>query len=216
MISVDVSSKMLEYAKKNYPHELIEYHVGDILGEFPFPNSVFDKLFAVHVFHFIRDLRQALSGFHKILKPGGQMSFTTLTANSWIFRSLKELSESEAWHPYMKDYPKYFPELLDFSNKEDVRQRVLDLLEASEFHVVHLEVMLDTSYEFEDIETFLEIICSCNPCIDNIPKKLYQLFKYDVKKLITSYAGIPVDSKGIDFRHDYIWGIVERTENLLK
>jgi len=57
LYSVDVSDKMIAYAKKHYTHERIEYGVGDIFEKFPFPNVKFDKIFAVNVLPYIRDIR---------------------------------------------------------------------------------------------------------------------------------------------------------------
>ncbi|ODM94939.1 Juvenile hormone acid O-methyltransferase [Orchesella cincta] len=212
MYSVDVSIKMFEFAKKNYSHERITYGVGDVLDNtFPFEDVKFDKIFALHVLHFVRDIRTMLSGFHKILKPNGQFGFTTLTCNAWIFRSLKELSESENWSPYMKDYSKYFPSWLDFPKGRE-QQDIRELFQSSGFHVVHLEFLRDRDYQFENINTntFLEICAACNPCSNNIPANLNQAFKEDLRKLLTGYAGIPTNSKRINFKHDYIWGVIEK------
>jgi cyclopropane fatty-acyl-phospholipid synthase-like methyltransferase len=58
MFSVDISKEMLEHAKKAYPSPRISYAVGDILSDdFQHRNMKFDKIFAVHVLHFVKNYR---------------------------------------------------------------------------------------------------------------------------------------------------------------
>lgn len=57
LYSVDISDKMIEFAKKEYTHPSIEYAVGDIVGNFPFEEIKFDKIFSIYVLHFVRDFR---------------------------------------------------------------------------------------------------------------------------------------------------------------
>lgn len=56
MYSVDISEKMIEFAREKYPHPRITYEKGDILNDFPFPDVQFDKAFAIYVFHFVPDM----------------------------------------------------------------------------------------------------------------------------------------------------------------
>ncbi|ODM98104.1 Juvenile hormone acid O-methyltransferase [Orchesella cincta] len=166
MYSVDVSIKMLEFAKKNYSHERITYGVGDILDNtFPFEDVKFDKIFAVH--------NDAL---------GISQNFKTQRP-IWIHYS----------HGQRLDIP-----WLDFPKGRE-QQDIRELFQSSGFHVVHLEFLRDRDYQFENINTFLEICAACNPCSNNIPVNLNQAFKEDLRKLLTGYAGIPTNSNASNF-----------------
>lgn len=57
LYSVDISDKMIEFAKKEYSHPSINYAVGNIVGEFPYENIKFDKLISIYVLHFVKDYR---------------------------------------------------------------------------------------------------------------------------------------------------------------
>ncbi|ODM94938.1 Juvenile hormone acid O-methyltransferase [Orchesella cincta] len=212
MYSVDVSPKMLAYAKQHFPHDRITYGLGNILDwdglEFPFRNVKFDKIIAINVFHFIRHMRTALAGLHRILKPGGQIGFTIALADCCIFQAFTELAESESWKNYMRDYRRFYPQWSEFPKGEE-HKAMTELMESCGFKVVQMEFIL-RSYQFDTIEDFLDLSLSLNPCIDNIPKSLHGALKEDIRKIYTRNAGIPRDSKQIDFQYRFIWGVVEK------
>lgn len=56
LYSVDISDKMIEFAKREYSHPCISYAVGNILEDFPF-DTKFDKIISIYVLHFVRDFR---------------------------------------------------------------------------------------------------------------------------------------------------------------
>jgi len=208
MYSVDVSSKMLAYGQMNYPHQRINYGVGDVLTKFPFENVTFDKIFAVNVFHYIRDIRTALFEFRKLLKLNGQFGFMTALADFGIFQAYKELSESKMWKGYMEDYIQFYPEWSNYPKGQE-RSGLQDLLESCGFHVSKLEV-LQWSFYFDSIDTLLEISLSANPCIDNIPPNLHEPLKEDLRKIFTGHAGIPLESAAVDISFSFVWGILEK------
>lgn len=59
LFSVDISDKMVEFAKKEYAHPRVTYAVGDILGDFPYKDQEFDKIISIYVLHFVKDFRYA-------------------------------------------------------------------------------------------------------------------------------------------------------------
>ena len=56
--AVDISPKMVEYAKSHFSHPRVSYTVGNILSnDFPLANLMFDKIFSVYVFYYVKDYR---------------------------------------------------------------------------------------------------------------------------------------------------------------
>jgi len=102
LYSVDVSEKMIEYAKRNYPSPSTTYALGNILSEkFAFQHIKFDKIFAILVLHFVKEYKQALKLFFECLKPGGQVGCLTITRSCGL-EIYHMLEESEKWMKYMQ------------------------------------------------------------------------------------------------------------------
>lgn len=70
-LGIDISERLIEIAKKQYPEA--EFQVADALN-LPFPENFFDKVFSVSVLHNIpsKDFQfQYLKEIKRVLKPGG-------------------------------------------------------------------------------------------------------------------------------------------------
>jgi len=82
---IDVSEKLIDIAKKNYPKA--KFIVGDALN-LPFSNSFFDAVFSIAVIHQIpsNELRSVfLKEAKRVLKPNGRMILTV-----WKFHQLDQ------------------------------------------------------------------------------------------------------------------------------
>ncbi len=74
--AIDISPEAIEYAKKNWHVQNIEFGVGDCLS-IPFPDSTFDEIAAFEVFEHLTDWRKFLSELRRVLKPGGVVYIST-------------------------------------------------------------------------------------------------------------------------------------------
>jgi hypothetical protein len=57
-----MSSKMLRFAKKQYPNPRVNYFLGNIMDDVNYDNFAlrlikFDKIFSIYAFHFIKNYR---------------------------------------------------------------------------------------------------------------------------------------------------------------
>jgi tRNA (uracil-5-)-methyltransferase TRM9 len=88
-IGVDFSEKLIEIAKKRFPEA--KFQVADALN-LPFPNSFFDKVYSIAVFHHIpsKEFRQRfLKEIRRVLKPEGLLILTCW--NLWQKSKTKSL-----------------------------------------------------------------------------------------------------------------------------
>lgn len=86
---IDVSEKMIEIAKKNYPQG--KFLVADVLN-LPFPQNYFNEVFAIALLHHIpsESLRlQSLSEIKRVLKPEGLLIISVW--NAWKAKNKSNL-----------------------------------------------------------------------------------------------------------------------------
>jgi ubiquinone/menaquinone biosynthesis C-methylase UbiE len=90
---VDISPKMIEWAKKNAREEgvegMTEFLVADAQG-LPFGDGEFDAVICESVLAFVQDDGKALFEFARVLKKGG---FVGLTEATWVKKPTPEMVE---------------------------------------------------------------------------------------------------------------------------
>lgn len=75
VIGVDLSKKMIDKAKENSKHLLIEYNQMSI-EDIEFEEEQFDIVFSSLTFHYIEDLNVVFSKINRFLKKGGNFVFS--------------------------------------------------------------------------------------------------------------------------------------------
>ena len=80
---IDISEKMLEKAKaKAHARGLaIDYRIGDAENP-PFPDNSFDVVFNRHLLWTLPHPQDALNGWYRVLKPGGQVAIVEGVSNN--------------------------------------------------------------------------------------------------------------------------------------
>lgn len=73
---VDISEEAIQYAKKNWAADNIEFVVGSAM-DIPFPDNSFDTISAFEVFEHLDDWRKFLSEIKRVLKPRGVVYIST-------------------------------------------------------------------------------------------------------------------------------------------
>ncbi len=97
LVGIDISNKLIEFAKKNSTHKNISYYVGDSLGQI---EERFDLIYVFGVFLHLTDemLSDLIASFHKVLKDGGRIVFIEPLLNNRIekeevvlYRTIEEM-----------------------------------------------------------------------------------------------------------------------------
>ena len=88
LVGVDISSEMLQQARKKIgPDERVTLRKGNV-EQLPFDDGVFDVVVSTSAFHYYRQPEQALSELRRVLRPGGQLAMMDWNANHWLWRIL--------------------------------------------------------------------------------------------------------------------------------
>jgi ubiquinone/menaquinone biosynthesis C-methylase UbiE len=81
VVGIDLSEKMIRYAKSKYPH--IEFRLGD-MTKLPFPANSFDGILASYsLIHLTKDaIAPVVARLYEILRPGGLIYLSVQSGNS--------------------------------------------------------------------------------------------------------------------------------------
>lgn len=75
IIGIDISSKLIEIAKQNYPE--IDFRVGNMEDLSDFSSSSFDLVYSSLAMHYLESWEKVLSEISRVLKKEGQFIFST-------------------------------------------------------------------------------------------------------------------------------------------
>ncbi|XP_023231741.1 juvenile hormone acid O-methyltransferase-like isoform X2 [Centruroides sculpturatus] len=102
IVAIDIDPNYIEYARKTYFHEKIEFKTQNIL-EKPDPEEVgkYDKVVSFHAFHLIPDYEKLFNVISTLLKPGGHFFFI-IVPNFRIFSIIRDLSTDKEWTKHIK------------------------------------------------------------------------------------------------------------------
>lgn len=73
VVGVDISEKMVDIAKREYPE--INFNVASV-EDLPFPENRFDIVASSLVFHYIQDLTKVFKEVNRVLKTSGSLIFS--------------------------------------------------------------------------------------------------------------------------------------------
>lgn len=74
LVGLDASKELIAFAQQNTPRGWFTVH--DLNKPLPFEDNYFDKIFASLTVFYIKNLRQLFAENYRVLKPGGQFSFS--------------------------------------------------------------------------------------------------------------------------------------------
>lgn len=75
VVGIDVSERMLQRARRDWPAERIEYRRAD-LEEVDLPHASFDLVYSSLAFHYLVRLADLIARIHAALVPGGRLVFS--------------------------------------------------------------------------------------------------------------------------------------------
>ncbi|KAF5299216.1 hypothetical protein FQA39_LY02389 [Lamprigera yunnana] len=111
LVAVDVSPKMIQYAKKTYnANSKIKFTQMDISTD-NIPKNYyghFDHITSFFCLNMIYDQRKAFSNIYNMLKPGGNLLLSCAT-DSVFYDIYKSMAEDEKWKMYCKHVKNAIP-----------------------------------------------------------------------------------------------------------
>jgi len=208
--AIDVSSKMVTHAREKFPHPRVTYNIGSILeDDFPLKDLQFDRIFAIYVFHYIKDYKEALHRFYKLLKPGSQFGFTVL-ARSNLFKMYTLLGEDPRFKPYMHGYQKFIPQWYEEEETaEHAEESFRKAVTNSGFTVTHMKIHRQKFFH-PKIETLIELYFALNPFIISIPESLHGELRQAYRENTIRIYKLAPDATSVETQHEMLTVVVEK------
>ncbi|KAH7965359.1 hypothetical protein HPB49_006452 [Dermacentor silvarum] len=107
IVAVDFSPKMLEFAKKHFPHPRIEYKqldIGHDVDNFLAEHGTFQRVYSLRTLHWAKDQARAFSNIARLMAPGGECILLFL-GRCDTFDFMRRMAQLEPWTKYSHDVP---------------------------------------------------------------------------------------------------------------
>ncbi|XP_023217903.1 uncharacterized protein LOC111620237 [Centruroides sculpturatus] len=180
LVAIDVDPSSIEYARKTYFDEKIEYKTQDILKGMDLEETrKYDKIVSFFTFHLIHDFKKLFSVLSSILKPGGFFFFIIVT-KAHMFTFMRELEAIEEWSKYIKT-----EELLSLIpptvNWEDAETEFKKFVSEFKLRVTNSKCD-DISMPFVNKKQFLDFFLAI------LPKAVFKNMEPDIKRRLWKLA----------------------------
>lgn len=151
LTGVDISEKMIAFARQTYPQPKIEFKQFDIVNGNPKELHQVDHITSFYLFNWIQDKDQkaALQNIYNLLKPGGDCLHMFLV-NASIFDAYKEMSRNPKWSKYMEDVDKF---ITPYQKSNNPKAEFESLLNETQFSNIQVKVR-DKIIAYDDMSNF--------------------------------------------------------------
>ncbi len=154
VVGVDISSGLIEYAKKSYP--TLEFEVMD-MENLDFPKGSFDFVYSSLVMHYVDSWDSTFQSVSKLLKRGGKFLFSTHHPVRWGADSTGVKSERSVLLGYKKNKELKTCELLgDYLNTRKIDDIWFGDFKVSYVHRSIQEILSDILKSDFELVDFLE------------------------------------------------------------
>ncbi|XP_018007672.1 juvenile hormone acid O-methyltransferase [Hyalella azteca] len=183
VVAVDVSPRMVDFAAKNFAHNIIDFRHLDIEKEEnprqKFPEG-FSKIFSLYCLHWVRDQPSCLENLFTLLRPSGEALLVFLAANP-LFDVYETLSMDPKWQPYMKDVSNFVPV---HQHQKDPAALFARAAEDAGFEVLTCQAP-EMKFVFDNINYLKNAVKAVNPFISRMPVEEQEEFLAAVMQLLS-------------------------------
>uniref|UniRef100_A0A1Y1LF13 Methyltransferase type 12 domain-containing protein n=1 Tax=Photinus pyralis TaxID=7054 RepID=A0A1Y1LF13_PHOPY len=139
VIGIDRDRTVVEYANAKYGGGKLRFQHVDIVHDRNFVDShlnYFDHVVSFSCLHFVREQETALKHIHKMLRPGGDFSFSCVTSSNF-FKVIAHMALTDKWRPHIADYENF---ISPYQFSQNPLGELEDLLVKAGFRVTNLTI----------------------------------------------------------------------------
>ncbi|CAD7079457.1 unnamed protein product [Hermetia illucens] len=168
LVGVDVSEKMIKYAKRLYECEDVHFQTLDIengdidlfLKDYP---EGFDHITSFYCLQWVRDQKKGMKNIYNLLKPAGDCFFAYPVKHA-VFEIYEELAKIPRWNTFMASNCDFFA---SFINQDNAADTIYKFLKLTGFRYYNVE-MVDKRMTYTGLDNILGFITTINPIIPKI------------------------------------------------
>lgn len=160
----DLSTKMVEYARKKYANSRIsfeQFNIGiDLEKQSISDIEPFDHITSFYCLHWLQNQQKVAQNLYKLCKPNGDILIVFLTQHPY-FDIYEQLAASERWAQHMTDVARFMP---PFRKSDDAAEELSSILGEAGFRDYQVELR-EYKYIFHGINTLKRESCALSPAI---------------------------------------------------
>jgi SAM-dependent methyltransferase len=154
VVGVDISSGLIEEAKKSYPE--VEFYEMD-MEKLEFPEDSFDFVYSSLVMHYLEDWKKALANIYTVIKPGAIFLFSTHHPAVWGAERNRDHGNRNSLLGYKKNKDKGECEIFgDYLNPRKINDIWFNEFEVSYYHRPMEDIIRDILVTGFTVVDFLE------------------------------------------------------------
>lgn len=200
IVAVDFSPKMLEYAKKHFPHPRIEYKLLDIghdVENFLAEHGTFQRVYSLRTLHWAKDQARAFSNIARLMAPGGECILLFL-GRCDTFDFMRRMAQLEPWTKYSHVFENAVPKTQDIADVGKLKSYVESLVSLAGMTLITLDVWQRKS-SFLDTENAVEMFLMANPVSPILPEEEKASFIADARKHIPAWRDAYQENNPLPF-----------------
>ncbi|KAM7281598.1 uncharacterized protein ISCGN_006274 [Ixodes scapularis] len=164
-VAVDASEDMLKYAREHFAHPKICYAALDILADdvsdFVERYGLFDRVYSLLCFNWLKDQEKALKNVVKLMKPGGEALFW-FNARTPQMRFRKTLAGMQRWSKYAQICGGDIPPTVDLTGEEELLSYMLGILKRADLVPSMCQVRRDPTERYTSPEHLTQDLMATN------------------------------------------------------
>lgn len=154
VVGIDISSGLIDYAKKSYPK--IEFHVMD-MEKLEFPDNSFDYIYSSLTLHYVDSWVKPLMEIRRVLKNKGIFLFSTHHPVKWGAEKVEENGQKTLLMGYSKNKKDKTCRIYgDYLNTRKIKDVWFDEFEVSYYHKSMSSIITDIIKSKFEIIDFIE------------------------------------------------------------
>ncbi|XP_042149959.1 juvenile hormone acid O-methyltransferase-like [Ixodes scapularis] len=185
IVAIDVSPRMVKYAKENFAHPQIAYKVHDIESDVSGllkKYGKFERVYSFFALNWAEDLGAALRNVAALMTDDGEclLVFPARIAFFVVWRKIVEL---DRWKPYKGVIERYISPSHDIEDRSALARYMLDILESANLKPRTCDVMTQDIIH-RGVDEFIQIQLGADPIAPFLCKESKTLYETDLAEII--------------------------------
>ncbi|KAM7294793.1 juvenile hormone acid O-methyltransferase [Ixodes scapularis] len=188
IVATDASPTMVEYARKNFPHEKIAYELHDIESDasrLVEKYGKFERVYSFFALNWVEDFAAAVRNVADLMTEDGEC-LLVVSARICLYRIWRRIVEMDRWKEYKNVVERFIPQSQDIGDGQGLTSYMLNVLQKANLKPRTCEVLTQDSRSM-DRDEFIQIQLSLNPIMPLLSEESKTILKRDVAEVALKF-----------------------------